>query len=266
MNSLFHMNASPAASIESTVDARDAMPCQKIQRSMHIDLRNVTIRLPIFDARARSFKRTILSAATGGRLSTMNNIAYIEALRSITLSARKGDRIALLGHNGSGKTTLLRVIAGVYHPHEGRVDVSGKVTSLLDNMLGMDGDATGFENIKLRGLSLGLKPREIERVKADIADFSDLGSFLHMPLRTYSSGMVLRLAFSISTCIEPEILLMDEWLSVGDQSFTRKAEARLLALVEKAGILVLASHDMGLIDRICNHKIYLEHGEIVRTE
>ncbi|MGZ8249927.1 MAG: ABC transporter ATP-binding protein [Methylomagnum sp.] len=252
--------------IEPVKSQRETIQGVESNQIMGVNLRNVSIRLPIFDTKARSFKRTILNAAVGGRLCAANNITYVEALRDITLSAETGDRIALMGHNGSGKTTLLRVIAGVYHPHQGQVEVTGKVTSLLDNMLGMDGDATGFENIKLRGFSLGLKPQEIGRFKEDIAEFSELGDFLHMPLRTYSSGMVLRLAFSICTCLEPEILLMDEWLSTGDQCFSRKAEARLLDFVDKAGILILASHDRELIERVCTRKIYLERGEIIQIE
>ncbi|MCV2509491.1 MAG: sugar ABC transporter ATP-binding protein, partial [Neisseriaceae bacterium] len=151
----------------------------------------------------------------------------------------------------------------VYYPVEGTVSAEGKVTSLLDSMLGMDGEATGLENIKLRGLFLGFKPFQMKEYVEEIIEFSELGDFIYMPVRTYSSGMVLRLAFAISTCVQPEILLMDEWMSVGDDHFRNKAEQRLTEFIEKAGILVLATHDKLLADRVCNKHVFLEHGEIV---
>ncbi|WP_338860138.1 ABC transporter ATP-binding protein [Mycetohabitans rhizoxinica] len=231
---------------------------------MHISLENVTVRFPIYDARARSFKRTVIAAATGGRF--INNKparkTVIEALHNINLAIEQGERVALIGGNGAGKTTLLRVLAGVYVPEEGQVKIQGKVTSLLDSMLGMDGELTGYENMYLRGLFLGLKPKEIEALFEEIAHFSELGRFLDMPVRTYSSGMTLRLAFSISTIIKPEILLMDEWMSVGDDQFKKKAEERLEKFVGDAGILVIATHDFGLVDRLATRRVTLEHGAI----
>ncbi len=232
------------------------------ESNMHIKLNDVSVRFPIYDIKQRSFKQTLLNTATGGRIISNNNRAEIEALRDINLDIRKGDRIAFVGHNGSGKTTLLRVIAGVYAPTFGTIDVQGKITSLLDATLGMDGDSTGLENIMLRGLFLGVKPKEINQLIDEIIEFSELGNFINMPVRTYSSGMVLRLAFSISTVIEPEILLMDEWLSVGDDSFREKAEQRLNQFIDKAGILVMATHDRGLAERVCSKIINLEHGNI----
>lgn len=231
---------------------------------MHISLENVTVRFPIYDARARSFKRTVMAAATGGRLVSDKpaKSTVIEALRDININIEQGERIALIGGNGAGKTTLLRVLAGVYVPEEGQVEVQGKVTSLLDSMLGMDSESTGYENMYLRGLFLGLNPKEIEALTEEIADFSELGNFLDMPVRTYSSGMTLRLAFSISTVIRPEILLMDEWMSVGDEHFKKKAEERLEKFVGDAGILVIATHDFGLVDRLATRRVTLEHGMI----
>ncbi|EFN00174.1 ABC transporter ATP-binding protein [Actinobacillus pleuropneumoniae] len=229
---------------------------------MHIKLENVSVRFPIYDAKQRSFKQTLLNAATGGRIIANNNNTEIEALKNINLDIKQGDRVSLIGHNGSGKTTLLRVLSGVYAPTTGRISVQGKITSLLDSMLGMDGEASGLENIKLRGLFLGLKPKDTEKLVDEIIDFSELGDFINMPVRTYSSGMVLRLAFSISTCVHPEILLMDEWMSVGDEQFKNKAEKRLTEFVDKAGILVMATHDHQLAKRVCNKHVYLEHGVI----
>ncbi|MEJ2767083.1 ABC transporter ATP-binding protein [Mycetohabitans sp. B46] len=231
---------------------------------MHISLKNVTVRFPIYDARARSFKRTVMAAATGGRFVDNNPTkkTIVEALHDISLNIEKGERVALIGGNGAGKTTLLRVLAGVYVPEEGTVVVEGHVTSLLDSMLGMDGESTGYENMYLRGLFLGLTPKKIEALSEEIAEFSELGHFLDMPVRTYSSGMTLRLAFSISTILTPEILLMDEWMSVGDERFKKKAEERLEKFVGDAGILVIATHDFGLVDRLATRRVMLEHGTI----
>ncbi|RZS77042.1 ABC transporter ATP-binding protein [Pigmentiphaga kullae] len=233
---------------------------------MHINLKNVSIRFPIYDAKQRSFKQTVLNVATGGRIiASGHGLAQVEALKDIDLDIREGDRIALLGHNGSGKTTLLRVLAGVYAPVSGSISVQGRVTSLLDSMLGMDGEATGYENIKLRSLFLGIRPSAVSRLVDDIAEFSELGDFLNIPVRTYSSGMVLRLAFAISTSVQPEILLMDEWMSVGDERFRQKAAERLDGFVKGAGILVIATHDMDLAHRVCDKVIHLEHGRIVNV-
>lgn len=231
---------------------------------MHIKLNNVSVRFPIYDAKQRSFKQTMLNAATGGKIiQNTGKFTEIEALKNINLDIKEGDRVALIGHNGSGKTTLLRVLAGVYAPVEGSISVKGKITSLLDSMLGMDGEATGIENIKLRGLFLGLRPKQTNQLIDEIVDFSELGDFINMPVRTYSSGMVLRLAFAISTSTQPEILLMDEWMSVGDEQFRNKAEKRLEQFVDKAGILVMATHDHGLAERVCSKHIHLEHGCII---
>lgn len=231
---------------------------------MHIKLDNVSVRFPIYDAKQRSFKQTMLNAATGGKIiQNTGKFTEIEALKNINLDIREGERVALIGHNGSGKTTLLRVLAGVYAPVEGSISIKGKITSLLDSMLGMDGESTGIENIKLRGLFLGLRPKQTEKLIDEIVEFSELGDFINMPVRTYSSGMVLRLAFAISTSTQPEILLMDEWMSVGDEKFKNKAEKRLEEFVDKAGILVMATHDHGLAERVCSKSIYLEHGCII---
>ncbi len=230
---------------------------------MYIKLNDVSVRFPIYDAKQRSFKQTLLNAATGGKIIQNNKVTEIEALKNINLDIKQGDRVALIGHNGSGKTTLLRVLSGVYVPTSGKIEIQGRITSLLDSMLGMDGEASGLENITLRGLFLGLKPKETAKLVDEIVEFSELGDFINMPVRTYSSGMVLRLAFSISTVTNPEILLMDEWMSTGDEQFKTKAEKRLNEFVDRAGILVMATHDHELAKRVCNKHIHLEHGVIV---
>lgn len=232
-----------------------------------ISLEQCWLTLPVYGTGSRSFKQKTLSAVSGGKISSNSGeVAVVHALRNASLELRSGDRVGLVGHNGSGKTSLLRVLSGIYEPTAGRITVDGKVTSLLDVTLGMDHEATGYENIRLRALILGLSRRELERRLPEIVEFSGLGDFLHMPVRTYSSGMVLRLAFSTVTCIQPDILLMDEWLSVGDLDFIAKAERRLKSIVDGASILVLASHNPKIIDDLCNMVIRLEHGEIVQIE
>ena len=171
-----------------------------------------------------------------------------------------------MGHNGSGKTTLLRVLAGIYEPVRGRLSVTGQVSSLLDLSLGMDHEATGYENIMLRGALMGLSPSRLVGKVGEIAEFAELGAYLSMPIRTYSSGMLLRLAFAVATSITPEILLLDEWLSVGDADFSKKAERRLVEMLESSAIVVLASHNISLIKRFCTRMLHLEHGHIVADE
>lgn len=234
---------------------------------MKISLKNVSVSFPIFDAKHRSFKKSLLRAATGGTLKHKDSgITTVDALKNISFDIQAGERVSLVGHNGSGKTTLLRVLAGVYFPSQGDISVEGKITSLLDSQLGMDGEATGIENIRMRGLFLGMLPDEIDKIIDEVIEFSELGDFINLPVRTYSSGMVLRLAFSITTCVKPEILLMDEWMSVGDEQFKQKAEKRLTDFVESAGILVFATHDHDLAKRLCNRHIYLEHGRQITSQ
>jgi lipopolysaccharide transport system ATP-binding protein len=202
----------------------------------------------------------VAAAATGGRIGRETGVTMIRALSDITIDLKDGDRLGIIGHNGAGKSTLLRVLAGVYPPTRGTYSRSGTIGSLLDPMLGMEMDATGYENIFLRGMILGWSRRDVVRLTPDIAEFSGLGDYLEMPARTYSTGMLMRLGFSIATAIHCEILLMDEWLSVGDADFQQQAEERLRAVVANTGILVLASHSPGLISRECNAVLELCHG------
>jgi len=173
-----------------------------------------------------------------------------------------GARVGLLGHNGAGKSTMLRLLSGVYAPSSGHAEIKGDIGSLIDIGFGIDAESTGRENIYLRGALLGLTRAGIKDRVEEIIEFSELGDFIDMPLRTYSAGMHLRLAFAVSTVIRPEILLMDEWLSVGDEGFKAKAEKRLNDLVESTNILVIASHSKELVLRTCNRVIWLEHGRV----
>ena len=231
-----------------------------------ISAENLTIEFPVFENSHRSLKNAVINASTGGRIGQSARHPVITALDNLNFTFEEGSRIGLLGHNGSGKTTLLRVLSGIYAPVRGRLIVHGRTAPLLDVSMGLDVDATGFENIYLRGILDGMRPTRIRSKIDEIADFTELGEYLNLPVRTYSRGMMLRLAFAISTSIEADILIMDEWLSVGDQSFAVKASKRLEELVGKSSILVVASHDQSLIDRICNRKIKLEHGRIISDE
>jgi lipopolysaccharide transport system ATP-binding protein len=233
----------------------------------YIRAERLSVEFPIWNPSRRSLKNAVLRATTGGRLARESATrVVIQALCDLSFEFSRGDRIGLVGHNGSGKTTLLRVLTGIYEPVRGQLDVTGRVSSLLDLSLGMDHEATGYENIVLRGVLMGLPPSAIEKRVDEIAEFSELGDYLSMPIRTYSSGMLLRLAFAASTTIAPEILLLDEWLSVGDADFREKAERRLVEMIESSAIVVLASHDVSLIRRFCSRTLKLEHGRIISEE
>lgn len=231
--------------------------------SVSIIAENLTVDFTVYNSPHRSLKKNLLKIATGGRISNeAGGGVTIRALDSVNFILSEGDRLGLMGHNGSGKSTLLRVLAGVYEPTGGRLVVRGKIASLLDISIGMDPEASGIENIYLRGLLLGLGKEEIRQKIEEIVDFSELGDFIDLPVRTYSSGMSMRLAFSIATCVEADILLMDEWLSVGDTDFVKKAEDRLKSLVSKTPILVMASHSPGVIKEVCTRVIQLEGGRV----
>lgn len=221
------------------------------------------VQIPIFNADSRSLKSRLMHIATGGKLvADASGHVVVRALQDLDFTFADGDRVGLIGHNGAGKSTMLRVLSGVYAPTQGQVLRQGSVSSLIDVSLGIDHEATGRENIFLRGALLGLSKSEINARLDEIIAFSELGEFIDMPVRTYSSGMHLRLAFSVSTVIRPEILLMDEWLAIGDEGFQHKAEARLAELVESTKILVIASHSRDLIMKNCNRVLWLEHGSI----
>jgi ABC-type polysaccharide/polyol phosphate transport system ATPase subunit len=224
-------------------------------------LRNVSVTFPVLSFRDRSLRSRFVNAVTLRREAPRPHI--VSALNDVSLDIRAGDRVAIVGANGAGKTTLLRVLAGIYHPTAGSVDVNGRCLSLFDLSVGFDEEATGYENIMRRGLVIGARRADIDARRAEIAEFSELGDRLDLPLRTYSSGMMLRLIFAVATAIEGEIVLLDEWIGVGDQQFRKKARQRLDEIVARAGILVLASHDIGLIQSTCNRAILLEEGRIV---
>jgi lipopolysaccharide transport system ATP-binding protein len=231
-----------------------------------VQLEHCGLELPIYGLNNRSLKGRLLSAVTGGTVAaTSNRIAIVKALNGINLELRTGSRLGLLGHNGAGKTSLLKLIAGIYEPTEGRVKTRGKIANLLDVTMGLDFEATGVENIMLKCALHGIRPAEARGMIPDIWEFSGLGDFMRMPVRVYSSGMTVRLAFAIATSLHADILLMDEWLGVGDADFAAQAEQRLKSMVDNASILVIASHNPSIIEAHCNSTITLEHGTIVES-
>jgi lipopolysaccharide transport system ATP-binding protein len=228
-----------------------------------IDFQDVCVDFPIYNSTGRSLKKRLMSVATGGQLSAdALGIVIIRALDHLSFKINDGERVALLGHNGAGKSTLLRVMSSVYSPTFGSAHIQGKLGSLIDISLGIDPEISGLENIYIRGRLLGLSAAEIKKKTPEIVEFSELGDFIEMPVRTYSTGMHMRLAFSISTTLRPEILLMDEWLSVGDEGFKHKAEARMKEVIQSSSILVVATHSRELVMNTCNRAIWLEHGKV----
>ena len=226
---------------------------------------NIVVQFPVYGMVGnRSIKKSLVNIATGGVLAKeAGNRVLVRALDELNFKFQEGDRVGLVGHNGSGKSTLLQVLAGIFEPNSGELIVNGKITSMLGITLGMDGDVTGLENIYLRGRLMGLSPSKIDAMVDDIAEFAGLGGYLHLPMRTYSSGMAMRLAFAIATSIKADIILMDEWMSVGDADFALKANERLNKLMNDARLVVIASHNHKMILDQCNKIMTLEHGKIL---
>lgn len=229
---------------------------------------NLVVEFPIYGMSSnRSLKKSLVNIATGGVLAKdAANRVLVRALDGLNFEFREGDRVGLIGHNGSGKSTLLQVLAGIYEPTSGSLEIHGRVTSMLGITLGMDSEVTGLENIYLRGRIMGLTRKQIEERLDDIAEFAGIGDYLQLPMRTYSSGMSMRLAFAIATSADADIVLMDEWLSVGDAEFVDKAKRRLTDMVNNARLVVIASHDPAMIKEQCRTILKLEHGKIVSIE
>ncbi|GKX58426.1 ABC transporter ATP-binding protein [Leminorella grimontii] len=228
-----------------------------------VSLKNVGVSYPIFDVKSRSLKANFVRLTTGGKISSNAKSVTVDALKGIDIELNHGDRLALIGHNGAGKSTLLKVIAGIYEPTEGTIRKKGSTASLLDFSLGMNPESSGRENIYSRGMLLGLSKKKINEIIEEIIDFTELADFIDLPVRTYSSGMSVRLAFAISTAVKPEILLLDEVIGAGDANFMDKARRRIGDLIESVGILVFSSHSEGDVRAFCNRGIVLDAGNIV---
>jgi ABC-2 type transport system ATP-binding protein len=229
-----------------------------------VALENVTIQIPIYDIGASSLRKMILSKTVGGRFERSGSHVIVDALKDVSFEAHDGDRIALIGNNGSGKSTLLRLLSDVYPASSGSVRVVGEVSPMFDTMLGMSMDATGMENIWICGRLWGLSPTQVKNSIDDISDFTELGDYLNVPVRTYSTGMLLRLAFAIATVRDPEILLLDEVVGVGDALFFAKAFDRLQNIIHRSQILFLASHGDEILRKICNKAIWLDQGNLLQ--
>lgn len=228
-----------------------------------IELRNVFVEFPIFNMSSRSFKKHFLRLATGASISQdKNDHVIVRSLNNITLSIKHGDRIGLIGHNGSGKSTFLKLLSRIYEPTDGDIKIDGTVSPMLDLELGIEGEFTGYDNIMMRGTILGMPRKKIKVHMQEIAELTGLGDYLSMPVRTYSSGMKVRLAFAISTSINPDILLIDEVFGAGDAAFMTKAREKMTSLVNQSSIVVIATHADELIKEFCTKALLLEGGRI----
>lgn len=233
----------------------------------HIRFENVTVQYPLYNAHSMSLRNQLVRIGTGGRLAKdSSNIVTITALDSVSFALNEGDTVGLVGHNGAGKTTLLRTMAGIYPPVVGEVQRQGKVSTIIELGAGLDVELSGYENIVRMGMLLGSSHREMEAAIPSIEAFTELGDFLSMPVRTYSSGMVMRLMFAVGTAIRPEILLIDEMFGTGDAAFQEKAQIRMHELISAAKIFVFASHSPDLIKRYCRRVFSLEHGSLTELD
>jgi ABC-type polysaccharide/polyol phosphate transport system ATPase subunit len=224
-----------------------------------IDLENVSLTFKVRQHGRISLKEFVVRHLFR---KPFNPFMTVEALKGVDLSLRAGDRLGIIGHNGAGKSTLMKVLAGVYPPTSGNRVVEGNISSLFDIALGFEPDASGWENICYRGYLQGETPKTIKPKMQPVADFSELGQFLDMPVRYYSAGMLVRLAFSIATAIEPEILLVDEVLSVGDMAFQEKARQRMSDMMARAQLIVMISHDLTAVRRLCDRILWMDHGRV----
>jgi ABC-2 type transport system ATP-binding protein len=229
-----------------------------------IYLNNVFVDIPIFDAGRASLKKALIGRTIGGRFAQSGGHLTVTALKDVTFEVHDADRIALVGDNGAGKSTLLRVMSRVYTPTRGSARILGKVSPMFDATLGISMDATGFENIQIAGAIWGMSRSQMRNSIDDIVDFTELGDFLNMPVRTYSNGMQMRLAFAIATVRDPEILLIDEVIGAGDGGFFKKAFARLLKLAERSRILIVAAHQDDTLRQLCTKAAWFSHGSLMR--
>jgi lipopolysaccharide transport system ATP-binding protein len=226
---------------------------------------NISVYFPLYHSDNRSLKKTVFRGTAGRNRfgKDAKHRPVVQALQDISFTLKSGDRLGLIGSNGSGKTTLLRALSGIYQPSVGSLSMEGRLTSLLDPGQGMNVELTGRENVRLRGLFFGMSRAEIMALEADVEEFAEINEFIDLPVRNYSAGMTVRLAFAMATAIRPEILLMDEWILAGDAAFMAKAKRRVEAMVRHADILILASHSASTIAEWCNRVVWLEQGKVM---
>lgn len=232
-----------------------------------LKLENVTVQYPLYNSRSLSIRNQLIRLGTGGLIEAeAGQINLVTALKDVNLEFRDGDAVGLMGHNGAGKTTLLRTMAGIYTPAAGRVRCEGTLATVFEIGAGMDPELSGYDNIVRMGLMMGMSLREIRSKVPDIEEFTELGDFLQLPVRTYSSGMTIRLMFAVATSVQPEILLIDEMMGTGDASFQEKARARMCSLISASKIVVIASHSVALLREHCRRMFHLEHGRVFERE
>jgi lipopolysaccharide transport system ATP-binding protein len=232
-----------------------------------LSFEQVSVRYPVYSARSKSLRNQLVRLSTGGLIERdAGNVEVVTALRDVSFELKDGDAVGLIGHNGAGKSTLLRTMAGVYQPTCGSIVREGRVATMLELGAGLDAELSGEENIVRMGLLMGMSLDEIARKTEAIIQFTQLGEFIRMPVRTYSSGMATRLMFAVATSTEPDILLVDEMFATGDAEFRTRAAERMESLMRSVGIMVFASHDMGLVERYCNRIFVLEHGTVTERE
>ena len=228
-----------------------------------ISCRDVSVEIPVYSSANRSFKNTIFKKMVGGSLAAKGSSVSVKALDGISFDAFRGDSIGILGHNGSGKTTLLKVLAGIYEPSDGDIVINGKTTPYFGLNEGITPEMTGFEAISIGALVRGITNAGLNDIIHDIEEFTDLGDFLNLPIRTYSSGMQARLLFAIATCVPPDILLVDENIGAGDALFREKVQARVNEYISKASTFFLASHSPGMMKDWCNRGLLLREGKLL---
>ncbi len=232
-----------------------------MKNAAHIRIRNATLSFPSSIYNALTLKEEVFKLLNWGKRTKL--LYDVVALKGVNIDIHDGEKVGIIGRNGAGKSTLLKAIAGIYPLQSGTIEISGKIRSLFELSLGFEPDATGRENIMYRALLLGESPKGVNEKVDAIIEFASLGDFIDYPLKTYSAGMLVRLAFSISTSISGDILLLDEILAAGDATFQVKARARMLEMIDQAKIIVLVSHDMDSVRKICNRAIYLQDGQVV---
>lgn len=239
-------------------------------QDLYIRLNHVNLEYPVFGV--PKLKKPSDQTTEEGRSSGMGNVVisrnkprFVKALQDINLDIEAGDRLAIVGRNGSGKTTLLRVMAGIYEPTGGSVEVQGRISTLFAMGMGMRPESSGYRNIILQGMIAGYSRKDVDAIVSDVEEFTELGHFLNLPVNSYSQGMAMRLKFAVATAIKPDILIMDEWIGAGDEEFREKAAERMNSVFSSSGIAVLASHNNGLIKRTCNKAIWLESGRIIAS-
>lgn len=233
----------------------------------YLSLSQVSVDFPIYTSQSKGLINTLMGfkGTNQGRIDSQDGGRHfaVHALRDVNLTFGKGDRVGLVGRNGAGKSTLLRVLSGVYEPTSGHISSSGRISALTDLMLGMDPEASGYEFIITRGVVMGLTSTQARALTGDVENFTGLGNYLHLPVRTYSSGMLLQLAFAVATAVPTDILLMDEMIGVGDSAFLAKASQRLQALMQNVDVLVLASHNEDILRQFCDKGVLMSDGRVV---